>query len=100
MTASRTYRFLLLLLAGWFLAVQSFSAAHAATYGDSPHQHEGVLCAVNIASHDCVAPQPAVVQTDYVAFPVKTTFVETVRPAPLLAPQLRAPPPRAPPFPQ
>ncbi|WP_415811663.1 hypothetical protein [Litorimonas haliclonae] len=80
------------------MAVQSLSAAHATTYGDSPHQHEGVLCAVSVASSECVAPLPAIILTDYVGFPVKTDFVQMVGSAPYGAPQGRAPPPRAPPF--
>lgn len=96
----RTYRLLLLLLAGWFLLAQSLSVSHATTYGDGPHQHDDVVCAVSVASHESVAPLPVPVSPDYVTLPFKDTFIETLRSVRLPSAQSRAPPPRAPPFQQ
>jgi len=33
----------MVLIAGLFLMTQSFSVAHASTYGDAPHEHDGIV---------------------------------------------------------
>jgi len=96
-TIARTYRLTLSLLALWFLAVQSFSLAHASAHGDDPHEHDGIACAVTVLAEDGMALLPDVPTSE---------FWETLTPAhynveyssvAYITPQGRAPPPRAPP---
>lgn len=98
MIVSRTYRFALVLLAGWFLAVQSFSTAHASTYGDHPHEHDGVACAVLAMVEEELAPLPDVQVPTFIPQSPYITEFPAFTPVLYFAPQTRAPPPRAPPL--
>ncbi len=98
MTFSRLYRFCLWFLAIWFFIGQSFTVAHATSYGDKLHDHDGIMCTVSGLSEDECAPIPEYDHPsfDSVAFEAvySVSFVsvfETERTA-------RAPPPRAPPL--
>ena len=94
---SLTYRLLIGIFVTLFFAVQSFTVTHATSFGDEHHDHDGVACSVTVLAddHNIVAPVPQ----SYAVIRIET--VETVFPkltsAAYLAPQGRAPPPRAPP---
>ncbi|MDA8708062.1 hypothetical protein N9M10_01685 [Hellea sp.] len=92
-----SYRWLVGAFIALFFAMQSYGAAHASAYGDSPHDHDGVACSVTVVSNDhiAIAPPPPVTPL------ITSDSVETVYPdftsVTYLRPQGRAPPPRGPP---
>lgn len=78
--------------------MQSFSTAHATTYGDQPHEHDGVACAVLALVEDELAVVPEVETPSSVSLVPADTEFAAFTPIQYLAPQTRAPPPRAPPI--
>jgi len=94
----RSYHVLVSLLAALFLLVQAGTWAHAAQYGDAPHEHDGVMCVVDAVTSEaaCVLPIPP--QSEPVAndqaLPVFEPYVSVA----YLTPPGRGPPPRSPPF--
>lgn len=97
MKSTATYRYGIALFAALFLIVQSFSFAHANSYGDAPHDHDGVECslAVLAADQDVILPAPLAIE------PLPRRETETP-PTPRTEifykiPQGRTPPPRGPP---
>lgn len=38
-------------LAAIFVGAQAISVAHFAKYGDAPHDHNGVICAISVAAN-------------------------------------------------
>jgi hypothetical protein len=79
-------------------ALQTLSLAHAASYGEEPHEHNGVACDIVVVSSDEAGILPVPLTFD---LPVQTTLHIAPQPftsAAYLAPQGRAPPPRAPPL--
>jgi hypothetical protein len=86
-------------LIGLFLAFQISASAHGATYGDSPHEHDGISCVITaLAEHDQgVLP----VKPEIVATRISVDFVWDEPFVSILFPtnQTRAPPPRGPPSP-
>ncbi|WP_147405902.1 hypothetical protein [Litorimonas taeanensis] len=98
MKLHKTYRLLIMVLAGWFLAAQSFSIAHATAYGDNPHEHDGITCAVTVLNDQQYAPLPdnhIVPLVPPSTIEIYTSVYHTVAHS---SQQGRAPPPRAPPF--
>ncbi len=92
-----SYRWLLGAFIALFFALQSFSVAHASSYGEAPHEHDGVACSVTVLVDDHVVITPV----PLITHPIISETVETVYPdftsALYLTPQGRAPPPRGPP---
>lgn len=98
MILSHIYRFALVLLAGWFLTVQSFSAAHATTHAGEPHEHDGLACAVLVLVKDDLAVAPEFDVPSFIPIaPLASEFPTYTPVVNYLAPQMRGPPPRAPP---
>lgn len=109
MTSDRTYpsaslnglslrRAALALLAAWFLLAQSFSLAHASAYGDGPHEHDGVACAVTILVEDEIVPLKDKLVFEPVLYTASVSYDAsfiTLNYSPVHG---RAPPPRGPPF--
>lgn len=100
MTLRHLYRFGIMLLAALFFAVQSASIAHAASYGDAPHEHDSQICIIGVtADKDDVVVIPDLPQEPNVLI---TTTVADYTARPYMAPNaqnaVRAPPPRGPPF--
>lgn len=93
----RLYHFGLAIFAMLVMAMQSASIAHAAQYGDSSHEHNGMVCAVDAiaADQDVILPTPTVIPVPVttIAPAYNLSFVS----ASYLTPPGRAPPPRSPP---
>jgi len=92
----RTY--LVGLIIALVLLGQGFAAAHASTYGDTPHDHEGTLCDVTLISEeidDLITPPAPELVTDRIAHALPAHA--TPSPFTFPSPHSRAPPPRAPP---
>lgn len=85
------------LFAVLFVSLQTGALAHAAQYGDIPHDHDGMVCEVEtIASEDvAIAPVPVVFEPVIINEPV--IYGAAYTSAAYVKPQSRAPPPRAPP---
>lgn len=92
-----SYRWLIGAFAALFIFLQSYSVAHAASYGDAPHDHDGIACAVTVLGDDesVILPVPPVFDT------LTVEATETIYPefssTVYIRPQTRAPPPRGPP---
>ena len=97
MTHLRTY---LVGIFAWLLvAAQGVAFAHTASFGDAPHEHDGVTCDVAVLEDqgDIALPPPPLPNATVVDFtdaPRAFAFVS----ARLPQPPARAPPPRAPPL--
>lgn len=80
-----------------FFSLQSLSIAHAAEHGHEPHDHDGVACVVMVLAED----ETALLSTPLVFETIETEFSQPIfaqiKSALYVAPQSRAPPPRAPP---
>ena len=99
MTLGSSKRWYAALLIAFFLCMQGFSSAHAASFVDDPHDHDGVMCVVGVsqASGHAILPTPPVV---FEPAPLQliryTAEFTSVRYLPAAA---RAPPGRSPPTP-
>lgn len=80
-----------------FLVFQVSAGAHAVTYGDAPHDHEGTTCVIVTVAEDDQGILP--VAPEHIAEPIAMDFTwqETFTSAPIVTNQSRAPPPRGPP---
>lgn len=78
--------------------MQSTTLAHATTYTDQPHEHEGISCViVTVATQaELVLPSGSTVST--VIKTVESTEFTPPKSYQLSLPQGRAPPPRGPPL--
>jgi len=92
-----SYRWLIGTFIALFFALQSYSVSHASTYGDAPHEHDGIACAVTVLADD----QAGIMPTPPVFYTLISDVTETIYPdftsALYIRPQTRAPPPRGPP---
>ena len=92
-----SYRWLMGAFIALFFALQSYSLSHASTYGDAPHEHDGIACSVTVLADD----QMVIIPTAPIFDSIEAELSETVYPdftsALYLKPQGRAPPPRGPP---
>lgn len=97
MKTPRTYRALLAVIIGLFASLQVYTSAHAVSFGDAPHEHDGVACVLTIVAADdhIILPTKAITPKRIVARAAPKT--QTFTSARYLAPQGRAPPPRGPP---
>ena len=97
MNKAFSYRWLLGAFVALFFALQSYSISHASTYGDAPHEHDGIACAVTVISDDLAAitiDAPVIERAiSNISEPVYPDFTSTL----YITPQGRAPPPRGPP---
>ena len=93
----RAHNGLIALLIGLFLAFQISASAHATTYGDNPHEHEGVSCVITTLAESDQGILP--VEPEIVAERIRVVFVwqEKFVSTPIIVNQSRAPPPRGPP---
>ncbi len=78
--------------------MQSFSTAHATTYGDQPHEHDGVACAVLAMVEEDLVIAPDAKVPSFIPLTSPAAEFSAFTPVQYLAPQMRAPPPRAPPL--
>ena len=98
MTRHPLIKTFMVLMAVLFLAMQSFTQAHATSYGDLDHDHDGVPCDVFSIAAEQVIPTPPAPKTEPQIIPVLTKT-----PAPIIKPRprsfkSRAPPLRGPPL--
>ncbi len=99
MNFARTYRFAAVIITALFLLLQGANLSHAASHGQAPHEHDGVLCVLSLQNEiEAVIPAPQITfvlpaltdaprtefETDYISAPVKHY-------------RGREPPPRGPP---
>lgn len=82
---------------GLFASLQVVTTAHAASYGDSPHEHDGVACVITVVTADDHIVLPALQHAPAVIVVSNTPAAAPFISARYLAPQGRAPPPRGPP---
>ena len=97
MTLRRAHYGLIALLIGLFLAFQISASAHAITYGDNPHEHDGVSCVITTLAENDQGILP--VKPEIVAERIDVDFVsyEPFVSTPIRVNHSRAPPPRGPP---
>lgn len=95
--SSATYRLCITLFAALFLLVQGYGVAHAAGYGDAPHDHDEVTCVINVVAsdHDCVLP-PQLTADPLPILGLCAPLTPYIRAAVQIPPG-RVPPPRGPP---
>ena len=86
------------LIAVVFLAAQTSTLAHATTYGDADHTHEGVACDVALVVAEHVVATPPVDVPVLVPMDSLETQTASLQPMPAQGFTVRAPPPRAPPL--
>ncbi len=72
--------------------------AHAASYGDGPHEHDGIACAVTVLAEEDMALLPVLPVSEFSQAPKPAHYDAVFSSALYITPQGRAPPPRAPPF--
>ena len=96
MTHLRTY--LLGVFAWLLIAAQGMAFAHTASFGDAPHDHDGITCDVAVLEDqgDIALPPPPLPNPPVLAL-ADTPRVFAFVSAPVTQPPARAPPPRAPP---
>ena len=97
MGKSLAYRWLVGALVALFFTLQSYSLSHASSYGDAPHEHDGVACSVTVLADDHVVVLPTVPVFKTVISDVTETAYPDFTSALYIRPQGRAPPPRGPP---
>ena len=96
MTHLRTY--LLGVFAWLLIAAQGMAFAHTASFGDAPHDHDGITCDVAVLEDQGdIALPPSPLPTPPVLAFADTPRVFAFVSAPVMQPPARAPPPRAPP---
>ena len=97
MKLGTSYRWLLGAFIALFFALQSYSIAHASSYGDAPHEHDGIACSVTVLADDHVVALPTVLIFETLIANTAETVYPDFTSAAYITPQSRAPPPRAPP---
>ena len=55
MAIIRKYKTFSFVLIAVFLLAQVFASAHANTFGDGPHKHDGKVCTITLATKDNIA---------------------------------------------
>ena len=88
----------MVLMAALFFTVQGVSQAHAASYADDDHTHDGIACDVMlmVAEKDVLTP-PAIVPSPF-SRPERADYVVAPSTAAIRSFDSRAPPPRGPPL--
>lgn len=92
-----SYRWLIGAFIALFFALQSYSLAHASTYGDAPHEHDGVACSVTVIADEHVTIAPSLPAAPLIISDTPETAYPDFTSASFITPQGRAPPPRGPP---
>ncbi len=92
-----TYRWLTGAFVALFFVLQSFSLSHASTYGDAPHEHDGVACSVTVLADDQIVILPTAPIFETIDAELSETIYPDFTSALYIRPQSRAPPPRGPP---
>lgn len=98
MTLRRVHHGLVALLIGLFLAFQISASAHTTTFGDAPHEHDGISCVITTLAEidqDILPVEPEVLAEPS---PIVLVWHETFTSTSATTSQTRAPPPRAPPL--
>jgi len=92
-----SYRWLIGAFIALFFALQSYSLSHATSFGDAPHNHDGIDCTMTvIAPEEDISLPAETVQFVIESYSYPTAFSFPV-PRPYSTIRTRAPPPRAPP---
>lgn len=100
MTRRSAYHSLIALFAILFVSLQTTAVAHAAQFGDIPHEHDGMVCEIQTISSEQDAIEPLVaVASDFIVV-IEVVFEAAYVSASYVTPPGRAPPPRSPPFTQ
>ena len=97
MSKSLVYRWLIGVFLTLFIALQSSSLSHASTYGDAPHEHDGITCSVTVLADDHEVVLPTVPVFETVISDIAETAYPDFTSVLYIRPQGRAPPPRGPP---
>lgn len=98
MSKSLAYRWLVGAFLALFIGLQSYSISHASEYGDASHAEDCISCEVTVLAEEQLSSEPKPVLFDLsTSDTVDTPYPDFIS-APYVAPQSRAPPPRAPPF--
>lgn len=92
------YRFFIAVFAIIFVSVQANAVAHAAQFGDGPHQHDGMVCEVQAISAEQDVIEPLVAVPSVTHFTTSAFYATPYISASYVIPPGRAPPPRSPPF--
>lgn len=92
-----SYRWLIGALIALFFSLQSYGFSHASTYGDAPHKHDGVDCAITVFADDQVVVMPTTKAVEVVIIITLVSDYPDLQSVDYLLPQGRAPPPRGPP---
>jgi len=99
MSLAPTYRYAAIVITALFLLLQGVSLSHAASHGQGPHDHDGVICVLNLHGEaDAIIPAPQVsyVQPARIDAPDFEFDIEFTS-APIREYRGREPPPRGPP---
>lgn len=91
------YKWIIRALIALCFAAQSYSLSHATSFGDAPHNHDGIECEITLvtANEDVSLPTPTL-ENKVEGYTVATPYKRTIQ-RPYLAFSSRAPPPRGPP---
>lgn len=100
MTRRSAYRSLIALFAVLFVSLQTTAVAHAAQFGDVPHEHDGMVCEIQTISSEQDVIEPLVGETSAFVSVSPIVYETPYVSAPVVTPPGRAPPPRSPPFAQ
>lgn len=98
MAVSRRHTLLMTLVVGLFLWVQSAAVVHAASYGDGPHDHDGVKCEMYRVAGSEQVILPAPVPVFPAPFITHEVYTPVINERIAFWPPERAPPPRGPPL--
>lgn len=92
-----SYRWLIGAFIALFFSMQSYGFSHASNYGDAPHKHDGIDCAVTVLADDQLVVMPTVKAAEVVIIITLVSDYPDFQSLGYLLPQGRAPPPRGPP---
>jgi len=99
MSFTRTYRCAAIFITALFLLLQGANLSHAASHGQGPHEHDGIICVLSLQDEaDLVMPAPQVTvlgpaEDNTARVEYETAFMS----APAKHYRGREPPPRGPP---
>jgi hypothetical protein len=93
-TISTVLKLAIIVMVAW---AQAISLSHATTYGEAPHEHEGVACDVGILASEEAAILPATCPAPLVPSLGEAQPQPTASTPVWIWPPERGPPPRSPP---
>ncbi len=92
-----TFRRFAFVFAFAFFALQSAGLAHGYSYGDDPHEHNGIVCDIALAGDEAAVILPALPVVDIVITTTPAVYSGGIISAPARVNAPRAPPQRGPP---